>query len=50
MLDTRYMWGGENYDGVNAYYYPSLEAGSVKFYYSGSTLRDHTVLWSGQPH
>ncbi|MDH5733698.1 MAG: hypothetical protein OEY88_07945 [Candidatus Bathyarchaeota archaeon] len=50
MLDTRWMWGGENYDGVNADYYPSLEAGSVKFYYSGSTIRDHTVLWRGQPH
>ncbi|MDH5462546.1 MAG: hypothetical protein OEX09_10045, partial [Candidatus Bathyarchaeota archaeon] len=50
MLDTRWMWGGENYDGVSADYYPSLEAGSVKFYYSGSTIRDHTVLWRGQPH
>ena len=50
MLDTRWMWGGENYEGVNAYYYPSLEAGNVKFHYSGSTIRDHTVLWGEQSH
>lgn len=44
-LDTRWMWGRENYEGVNAYYYPSLERRNVKFYYSGSTIEDHTVLW-----
>ena len=50
MLDTRWMWGGENYEGVSAYHYPSLEAGNVKFHYSGSTTRDHSVLWEGQPY
>jgi hypothetical protein len=45
LLDARWMWGGENYEGVNAYYYPFLEPKNVKFYYSDSTIEDHTILW-----
>jgi hypothetical protein len=47
MLDTRWTWGGENYEGVSAHYYSSPET-HVKFYYSGSTIRDHTLLWGSQ--
>lgn len=50
ILDTRWIWGGENYEGVNAYYYPSLETGNVRFHYSGFTIQDHTILWQEQPH
>ena len=36
LMDYRYMWGGEDYEGVSAYYYPALEPRNVKFYYSGA--------------
>ena len=45
ILDTRWIWGGENYEGVTAHNCPSLQTYSLKFYYSGSTARDHTILW-----
>jgi len=47
-LDARWRWGGEPYCGVDAYYYynqPSLGPYTIIFYYSGSTLSDHTLLW-----
>lgn len=45
ILDYRWFWGGENYEGVSAYYDTLQERRNVKFYYSGSTIGDHNVLW-----
>lgn len=45
MLDTRWMWGGANYAGVNACYYEYMGTCSASFNYLGSTMRDHTILW-----
>jgi len=44
-MDYRWRWGGTNYEGVEAYYYPFLGAHNVKFYYSGFTLEYFTPLW-----
>ncbi|MGQ9460779.1 MAG: hypothetical protein ACUVRA_06075 [Candidatus Bathyarchaeaceae archaeon] len=42
-LDARFTAGGATYEGVNAYY----DRYWLRLYYSGSTLGDNTLLWSG---
>ena len=43
-LDAVFTAGGADYKGVNAYHYRYW----LKFYYSGSTLKDNTHLWPCQ--
>lgn len=48
-LDARWVWGGQDYSGVNACYpdsngcsYPPYE---ILFFYTGTTISDPTLLW-----
>lgn len=48
-LDARWVWGGENYDGVNTVNPPDSVRYFVTFHYTGSTLEDWVRLWSPPP-